>query len=397
MTLPKRPLLAAIVVALAAAPGSGLAAGPAPPTSGAAALVVDARTGAAMHAVNAGRARPVASTTKLMTALLTLERTEDLGEVVRAAPYTAAAVESKIGLAAGERMTVRDLLTALLLESANDAAVTLAVHVGGSREAFVREMNRRAVALGLGDTSYANPIGFDDPDNHSSARDLATLARRLLRNREFARIVDRPRATLTSGARTRTIENRNRLVARYPFVSGVKTGRTQGAGYVLVGAGEARGARVLTVTLGAPSEAARDADTLALLRWGLEQFSRRRVLTAGRPLANLDVRWRDDEADVGAARPVTLLLRRGQRTSTVVDAPEKLEGPLDAGERVGWVYIRRDGRPVRRVALVTLERVEGAGFLRKLADGIGGLLTAAAVLGIVVAAMLVVRRRRRPR
>ena len=91
---------------------------------------------------------------------------------------------------------MRDLLTALLLESANDAAATLAEGVAGSREAFVREMNRRAVALGLRDTSYANPIGFDDPDNYSSARDLAQLARRLLANREFARIVDLPMATL---------------------------------------------------------------------------------------------------------------------------------------------------------------------------------------------------------
>jgi D-alanyl-D-alanine carboxypeptidase (penicillin-binding protein 5/6) len=350
-----------------------------------------------MHAVNAGRPRPIASATKLMTALLTLERTDDLGAVVRAAPYAASSVESKIGLVAGERMTVRDLLTALLLESANDAAVTLAVHVAGSREAFVREMNRRAVELGLNATSYANPVGFDDPNNHSSARDLASLARRLLRNREFAQIVDMPSATLTSGARTRTIDNRNRLIASYPFVSGVKTGHTQGAGYVLVGAGEARGARVISVTLGAPSESARDADTLALLRWGLEQFSRRRVVAARRPLAKLDVRWRDDEVEVGAERPVRLLLRRGQRTSTLVDAPDELEGPLDAGERVGWVYVRRGGKPVRRVALVTLGEVEGASFARRLVGGIGGLLTLGALLGIVVAAMLVVRRRRRPR
>lgn len=397
MRLPTRPLVAAIAAALLAAPGAGVAAAPGPQTSGASALVVDARTGAVMHAVNAGRARPIASATKLMTALLTVERTEDLDAVVRAAPYSASPVESKIGLAAGERMTVRDLLTALLLESANDAAVTLAAHVAGSRDAFVREMNRRAVELGLNDTSYANPIGFDDPNNHSSARDLAALARRLLRNREFARIVDTPRATLTSGARTRTIDNRNRLVANHSFVSGVKTGHTQEAGYVLVGAGAARGARVISVTLGAPSEAARDADTLALLRWGLEQFSRRRVVAARRPLAKLDVRWRDDRAAVGAERPVTLLLRRGERTSTVVDAPEELKGPLDAGERVGWVYVRRDGRPVRRVALVTLNEVEGAGFIRRLVDGAGGLLTALALLGIVVAAMLVVGRRTKPR
>ena len=355
---------------------------------------MDARTGAVMHAAGAGQARPIASATKLMTALLTLERAE-LGQVFRAAPYAASSVESKIDLVAGERMTVRDLLTALLLESANDAAVTLAVGVAGSREAFVREMNRRAVELGLHDTSYANPIGFDSPDNHSSARDLARLSRRLLTDRRFARIVDLPSATLTSGARDRVIDNRNRLVRQYPFVSGVKTGHTLGAGYVLIGSGAARGARVITVTMGAPSEAARDADTLALLRWGLEQFRRVRVVGPRQALARLDVRHRDERAEVGAGRGVTVLLRRGQRTSTVLDAPDELDGPLPAGRRVGWVEVRRAGRTVRRVPLVTLEPVEGASFVRRVAGGVGGLLTAALLLGIVFAAMLAIRRRRR--
>jgi D-alanyl-D-alanine carboxypeptidase (penicillin-binding protein 5/6) len=368
------------------------AAEPPPDTSGAAALVVDARTGDALHAENAGRPRPIASATKLMTALLTLERAE-LDAVFPAARYAASSVESKIGLMPGERMTVRDLLTALILESANDAAVTLAEGVAGSRDAFVREMNRRAVALGLRDTSYSNPIGFDDPDNHSSARDLARLARRLLANREFARIADLPRATLRSGARTRVIDNRNVLVQRHPFVSGVKTGHTQGAGYVLVGSGAVGGARVITVTLGAPSEAARDADTLALLRWGLEQFHRVRVLRPGKVVARLDVSYRDEDAAVGAQRGVTLVLRRGERTSTVVDAPDELDGPIAAGERVGWVEVRRRGETVRRVALVTLAEVEGAGFLRKLTSGAGGLLIVLIVVGIVFAVIVAGRRR----
>ena len=391
-----RPLLAAVVAACALATGGAQAAEPPPETSGVAALVVDARAGAVMHARGAGRPRPIASATKLMTALLTLERAR-MDDVFPAAPSAASSVESKINLAEGERMTVRDLLTALLLESANDAAVTLAVGVAGSRAAFVREMNRRAVELGLHDTSYANPIGFDDPDNHSSARDLARLARRLLADRRFARIVDMPRATLRSGARTRVIDNRNRLVQRYPFVSGVKTGHTLGAGYVLVGSGAAGGGRVITVTMGAPSEAARDADTLALLRWGLEQFHRVQVVRPRRPLARLDVDGRDETAAVGAARAVTLVLREGQQASTAVDAPDELEGPLPAGERVGWVDVRQRGRTVRRVPLVTLAEVEGASWVRKLTRGTAGLLTVVLVLGIVLAAMLVISRRGRVR
>jgi D-alanyl-D-alanine carboxypeptidase (penicillin-binding protein 5/6) len=389
----RRPLVAALAAVLLAGGGPAAAAEPPPDTSGAAVLVVDARTGERMHARNAGRPRPIASATKLMTALLTLERA-DLDDVFPAARYSASAVESKINLMAGERMTVRDLLTALLLESANDAAVTLAEGVAGSREAFVREMNRRAVELGLHDTSYANPIGFDDPENHSSARDLATLARRLLANDEFARIVDLPMATLTSGAHTRTIDNRNVLVQRYPFVSGVKTGHTLGAGYVLVGSGAAGGGRVITVTLGAPSEAARDADTLALLRWGLEQFDRVRVLRPGKVLARVDVNYRDEDAKLGAARAVTLVVREGQRVNTVLDAPDDLEGPIAKGERVGWVEVKRDGTTVRRVGLVTLEDVEGASFLRKVMRALGTLLIVVIVLGIVLVAVIAVRRRR---
>jgi D-alanyl-D-alanine carboxypeptidase (penicillin-binding protein 5/6) len=370
-----------------------VAAEPPPATTGDAVLVMDLRTGEVMHAEHAGGPRPIASATKLMTALLTLERTE-LDDVFPAARYAASPVESKINLMPGERMTVRDLLTALLLESANDAAVTLAEGVAGSREAFVREMNRRAVELGLNDTSYANPIGFDDPDNHSSARDLARLARKLLANREFARIVDLPMATLTSGARTRTIDNRNVLVQRYPFVSGVKTGHTLGAGYVLVGSGAAGGARVLTVTLGAPSEAARDADTLALLRWGLDQFRRERVLRPGKPLAQLDVSFRDEDAPVGAARGVTLVLRSGEKATRVLDAPDELDGPLPKGERVGWVEVRRDGETVRRIPLVTLAEVEGADFFRKVVRAVGTLLIVVIVVVIFLLVFVAVRRRR---
>jgi serine-type D-Ala-D-Ala carboxypeptidase (penicillin-binding protein 5/6) len=391
--LPTRPLVAAFIAALLAGGSTAAAAEPPPQTSGDAVLVVDARTGEKMHGVGAGRPRPIASTTKLMTALLTLERA-DLDDVFTAAPYSASAVESKIGLMPGERMTVRDLLTALLLESANDAAVTLAEGVAGSREAFVREMNRRAVELGLSDTSYANPIGFDDPDNHSSARDLAKLTRKLLANRVFARIVDLPMATLQSGARTRTIDNRNVLVQRYPFVSGVKTGHTIGAGYVLIGSGAAGGGRVITVTLGAPSEAARDADTLALLRWGLEQFHRVRVLRPGKVLAEVDVNYRDADAELGAARPLTLVVRDGERVSTALDAPDELDGPIAKGERVGWVEVKREGETVRRVGLVTLDDVEGASFLRKVARALGTLLIVAIVVGIVLFVVVAVGRRR---
>ena len=262
MTAPALAAVALICAALAVpAPALGLEAPKRPDLSGAAAaILVDARDGTVILAKDPGERRQIASTTKLMTALLALERTRP-DQVFRAPDYRALPVESKINLRAGERMRVDDLLEALLLESANDAAATIAQGVSGSRPRFVADMNERARALRLADTSYANPIGLDDPLNYSSARDLATLARRLMRDERFAAVVRRPSAVLESGARRRVVRNRNDLIGRVPRVDGVKTGHTRQAGYILVGsAAGAGGARVVSVVLGEPSEAARDRD-----------------------------------------------------------------------------------------------------------------------------------------
>jgi serine-type D-Ala-D-Ala carboxypeptidase (penicillin-binding protein 5/6) len=387
--------LTALILATAAAPGAS-AQGPPPPIPGAdAALVVDARNGDLMFSRKDKERRSIASTTKLMTALLTLERTRPR-EVFTAADYVAAPVESQIGLSPGERMRVSDLLEALLLESANDAAATLAVGVSGSVDAFVEDMNERAEQLGLEDTSYANPIGFDDPLNYSSARDLATLTLELLKKPRFARIVDLPQAELESGARPRTIDNRNTLVATQPFVSGVKTGHTLGAGYVLIGSAEGRGdAEVVSVVMGEPSEAARDADTLKLLRWGLAFFHQVRVLDDRRVMARADVEHYDDErAALVPARDAVLTIRDGERVRRRVRAPDQLEGPLEAGSRVGTVTVFVDGDAVRRVALVTARDVPEAGTLRVLLSELGVPLTVLLVLAILLGAALAAMRLR---
>ena len=384
-------LAAAATLLFGVAPGR---AAERPAVRAPAAIVVDARSGDVLFAKEPEAERSIASATKLMTALLTLERA-DPSDVFRAADYRAGPIESKIGLRPGERMRVRDLLVALLLESANDAAATLAEGVAGSRSEFVEAMNRRAAELGLDETSYANPIGFDDPDNHSSARDLAALSRVLLRDERFANIVDLPRATLRSGARERTIANRNRLVASHPFVDGVKSGHTAAAGYVLIGSASRAGARVISVVLGEPSEAARDADTLALLSWGLDQFRRVRAVVRGRTVARAAVKHRGDErVGLRPATDVTVTVRRGERPQTRVRAPRELEGPLPAGRRVGSVQVLVRGRVVRTAPLLTAAAVPEAGLLRRLAGATGGALTWLALLAILVlAAVLALRAR----
>ena len=178
----------------------------------------------------------IGSTTKLMTALVTLENAK-LSQTFTASDYRPLPIESQIRLLPGERMKVSDLMRGLLLESGNDAAVTLAEGVSGSRKKFVREMNRRARGLELKNTHFANEIGLDEEGNYSSARDLVTLAKVLRTNAFFKKVVDTPVGTLKSGDHERTFRNRNKLVSRYSWVNGVKTGHTRGAGYVLVGSG----------------------------------------------------------------------------------------------------------------------------------------------------------------
>ena len=388
-------LTAVLLLLLAlAAPQAARAQGE-PDVDAPAAILVEASTGDVVFERNADEERSIASTTKLMTALLALDGIA-LDDVITAPGYDAGPAESVIGLREGERMTVRDLLRALLLASANDAAEALAVGLSGSVDRFVDEMNTRAEQLGLEDTSYANPVGLDEQGNHSSARDLVRLAAILRRKPFFRETVDLPRAVLRSGSRRRTIQNRNVLVRNVPVVDGVKTGRTLQAGYVLVGSATRDGVTVLSAVLGEDTEAARDADTLALLRYGLGRYERRTVLEEGRELAEAGLDYRDDRVDLVAAETVERVLRRGERARVrVVGAPEELEGPLPAGAEVGTVEVRVRDRVVERVPLVTAVAVEEVSAADRIASVLSEPLSILLVVLLLVCTVLLALLRRR--
>jgi D-alanyl-D-alanine carboxypeptidase (penicillin-binding protein 5/6) len=384
--------LLALLAAILATPSGASAVGRKPSISAPAAIVIDAQTGERLYARRPHARRPIASTTKLMTAWITLARTSP-NAVFTAPPYPGGAAESTLGLRAGERMSVSDLLKALMLPSANDAAYDLAVNVGGSRGRFVRLMNSHARELGLDGTHYSTPVGLDSPSNYSTASDLARLAARLMRNRLLARIVNLPSARLRTGSHARRVINRNDLVARYRFVDGVKTGHTNGAGYVLVGAAHGHGARVISVVLGTSSVAARDADSLALLRYGVAQFRRVHPIVKGREYASAKVRYYDGRTvRLVAARDALLTVRRGRSVRTRVSAPKEIQGPRKAGEPVGTVQVVVSGRVERTVPLVTAEAVQGAGFVRKVTAPIGGAGIAVALLVLFGALALLVLR-----
>jgi D-alanyl-D-alanine carboxypeptidase (penicillin-binding protein 5/6) len=347
-------VLAAVVLGTATAPAHA-----APPTlSAKAAYLVQPDTHDVIYQRNATSRRAIASTTKLMTALVSLDAL-DLRKTYTLPPYFAAAGESVAGLRGGERMTYADLLRAMFLPSANDAAHAIAILSAGSVSRFVARMNARAKTLGLTDSHFSTPIGLDDPGNYSSARDLVFMALLLRRNPFIHEIIGQPRAILHSGARERVVVNRNDLVAKYPFVDGVKTGHTLDAGYVLVGSATRDGISVVSAVLGDPSISSRDADTLALLRYGLSKYTRATAVKARQLLRTVPVKDQGDlKAQLVAQGTLKAVARRDERlTFRVVGAPKQLKGPLQAGTRVGTVQALRRGKVVGSTALVTARAI----------------------------------------
>ena len=345
----------AILLALAlwVAPGAAAAAeaatGP-PGIEAKAWIVVDGRSGEALDSHASGRQLPIASTTKLMTAFVAMKELP-LDKVVRAAPYSPIYGESLMGLKAGERVSVRDLLYGLILVSGNDAAHTLALRAAGSEARFVGQMNRYAAALGLSHTHYANPVGLDQRGNYSSAGDLAALARRLLRQPVFAKIADSHTALLRSLRPPRRIETLNDLLYMAPWATGVKTGHTFDAGYVLVGSGQKKGVSLVSVAIGAPTEETRFTDNLALLEWGFSQYRRRLPIRRGQDLADPAIRYSGGELPLRAVRSLQVGVRRGQQVDVRVRAPAEVEGPLRRGSRLGAATVFVAGRRVGSVPL----------------------------------------------
>lgn len=399
-----RRILVAVATAVAVgvgASGAGAAERPEKPRIEApAAIAVEVSTGDVVFERRANSQRSIASTTKLMTALVALERRPDLSRTSLVPAYAGAAVESVAGLHAGDRMTMRDLLGALLLPSGNDAANAIAVAVGGSVPGFVRMMNARARELKI-DARFRNPVGLDASGHHASAADLVKLTLLLRQYPEFRRIVDAKSLQLDSATPPITVTNRNRLVQSFGWVDGVKTGHTRKAGYALVGSGRRNGVSVITVVLGTGSEDQRDADSLALLRYASASYKRSVVLKKGAVVGELPLRYRDTTVPVVAAEAVRRTIRRDERVATrVVGLPSDVEGPLAAGSQLGTIEVVQRGKVVARVPAVTAVDAAAASFWDRVDENLGRrgvqLLLVVAVLCVVALALLAWRGRRRP-
>jgi D-alanyl-D-alanine carboxypeptidase len=361
--------------------------------------LIDGRTGEVLTSHAGAEKRLIASTTKLMTAYVTMKDLP-LQKIVKAQPYEYEFGESVMGLRAGQKISVHDLLYGLILLSAGDAAHTLAVDAAGSQKKFVAQMNRYAAALGLTNTHYANPVGLDQKGNYSSALDLATLTMELERIPAFAKIADSREATLKSLHPRRKIKSINELLEMAPWVTGVKTGHTWKAGYVLVGSGRKRGIQLISVAIDAPTDETRFSDNLELLEWGFRQYHRRKALHKGQELASPSIRYSGGELPLLAAHSLKVGLRKGQTVSIEVEAPRRVTGPIRRGARLGSATVTVDGLRAGSVPLLAGRPIPAPSAFDKARGFIGEhpvplAIAACAILGMAILLGRSIRRIRR--
>ena len=332
---------------------------PVPKVRASAAILMDLDSGQVLFSESPEQARPVASLTKLMTALVVLEKDGD--RLDRTIQIHADAVfhrgdyggGSTLGLRPGERVSVRGLLTGLLLGSANDAAEALAIEEAGSVSAFVKDMNARAKSLGMSRTRFASPHGLDDR-GRSSAADLMLLLREAWKYPTFRDLIRRRFAVVRSDSvRPRRIQNRNAMLWLYPGASGVKTGFTAGAGFCLMATAHRGGRGLGVVVLGGDDEVFSDA--AALLNHGFAAYERRTLVEEGEALGSVAVRG--GEVPVVAGGRLTALVGVGAADAIerILSASPGAAYPPPSGSVVGTLRLTTSGAPVGRVPVLVAD------------------------------------------
>jgi D-alanyl-D-alanine carboxypeptidase (penicillin-binding protein 5/6) len=346
-------LLAAVLLLLAPAAYAG-----APQVSARAYLVQNGVTGEVLAEQNDRARLPIASITKLMTVLITLQHAK-LDDVVTVSRRAAAVGESSIYLQKGDRLTVGELVEAALIQSANDAAVALAEHVGGTQASFVAMMNAEAARLGLRDTHFANPDGLDASDHYSSAHDVTRLARIAMKNPVIRRVVGEETTEISGG---RTLNTWNDLLAIYPGIIGVKTGHTTAAGWSEVAAARSRGVTVYATLLGSPARDVRNADLAALLTWGLSRYRTVHAISSERVYATARAPYGRHALALVAAAPARRIVRVDHTLTERVVAPTVVSLPVTKGQRLGEVEIYAGRKKIADSPLVAARTISKPGL-----------------------------------
>jgi D-alanyl-D-alanine carboxypeptidase len=336
--------------------------------------VTDLKTEEYLAGSGASEELPMASTTKVMGALVALET--DLDEEVTVSEEAAAfavPAYSNVGLLPGDVLSARELLMASMISSGDDAAYALAEHVGGgSVEGFVGMMNERADEMGLEETSFENPVGFDARDHHTSAKDLATMTREAMRDPEFREMVSTEYATIATPYREIPLTNTNELLFAYPPATGVKTGTTPAAGESLVSSATKGDEAYAFVILDAGED--RFGASIRALEHAFAAYDRADLVVRGEKYAGADVPYRREERiDLVAARDVEGLVDASPEVEREITVAKNPPDSARAGTRLGEVVVKVDGRVVGESPLVARRGYEQASLWERVWYTVGGV------------------------
>lgn len=326
-------------------------------TSARAACIMEKETGRVLFEHNMHARLPMASTTKVMTALLALEL-GDMDAEVTCSEHAFGVSGTSIYLALGETLTLSDMLLGLMLSSGNDAAVAISEHIGGTTDAFVAMMNARAKIIGAVNTHFANPHGLPDDDHYTTAYDLALIAREAMANDAFRTLVSTSYATIPWAGRTygRQLHNKNRLLTDYPGATGIKTGYTSKAGRCLVFGAARDGMELVGVVLGCGDwfdEAERLMDAC------FETYSMVSVLGPMKSAGRIAVKGgKLDTVDMCLMQTLSAPLAEGEASQIVLDVPEQVNAPVYAGMHLGTAHLVIDGQEYARCEVVASARVD---------------------------------------
>lgn len=318
------------------------------------AILIDGETGRVLYEKQAEEKSLIASTTKIMTALVICEQTNVLDRVK--IPKEAVGVEgSSMYLKEGEVLTVQELLYGLMLQSGNDAAVALAIYCGGTVEGFTELMNDKAHRLGMTQSHFANPNGLDSPGNYSTARDMALLTAYAMQNPIFAQTVSTK--TITIGERC--LRNHNKLLWQLEGANGVKTGYTKAAGRILISSVTRMGRQLIAVTFNDPNDWQDHKD---LIEDGFSRFTVQKLIQKGQTLGQLELAGGQEETvDLIAAEDFSYSLAQGERVTISLPEAGFAYAPVAEGQEAGFAHILVDGTAVAKVPLVygkTIERAD---------------------------------------
>ena len=319
------------------------------------ACVLEPVNGVYLSEKNGDDRYPMASTTKIMTALIALEQCA-LDETVTISPTAAGTEGSSAYLRAGEQLTMENLLYGLMLNSGNDAAMAIAEHISGSKEEFARLMNRRAAQLGLKNTAFRNPSGLDEDGHYTTAKELALIAAEAMKLPAFREIVasQTHRADNAAAGETRYFSNHNKLLHLYPDAVGIKTGYTKSTGRCLVSAAERDGVLLIGVTLCAPNDW---NDHKAMLDEGFSRIQMEPVVTEGQILKTLKTDTGEYPLISGRTLSVPVIDGKKPPADMVIHAPAELTGGMNAGELAGKAEVYRGGRYLGQIELLSRDQI----------------------------------------